>query len=823
MSWTCSYCKRSLPATTEGAQKKLTIRVKPNWCTAPLTVIDGGENCYPCPSCEEKDGVRTITHWDHADMRLHKRLRQHHHRSHHVKLGEKYTPTQVVEFYDDARRLRCELIHGPDDSGIHPRETPATKTPPKEPAAVYAHSADPADPETPTRRRARNISAKESQAISLPPTYLEWLNNELRKDSVASYTGVAKTFLHWVGKRQNEPGVLADVWNLDLVRAFITDLKPQVAPTTIFNYLCAITTAQRFVRQHGEVEPTPATVYGFASLLRQASRGKSDHQKVVAETKRKTSVTLHEVKNRILENEELYKRFKGLVKLCDDGGSLSQSQFTWATGYALFNLQASNFKRNGNTLKIQFKPALKRIQSALKHKKACELVVTNATKTGGTEVFSIVKMKRLKILLMYATSLRPAAMGTGQCPQFFVNTIGKRITKASTYIAALGKSVGLPNLTIKDLRTRIETEAALRGKTVDRSAIAGHLAHTEATRDRHYLLVDKRRSREAAMDVEKLIDQAEPPEDSDADTSMDSSILSEDDIEYDDESSSEQNSPSPDESSHSTPSSGEPESDHADLTESSEGSSSDESKKAESHDLTQSPSPLPSPSNKRRQPTGLSDSESSDASLTLPTPVTKKARLDNRNSGLAPISSPEFQALLHGSPPLRTREEEDRPVTPTLSPSKEEESQLTVHGSSPLRTREEEDRSVTPTLSPTETEESLLTVSPKNRLERSPPQRPTTAETPIILADSDDTSSSGSINIFTDVTNSEGENRTKRAHTASDSSGEPASHQRPRTCSENAPIEPREESGDEGSKSDPGEASPPWTRTLRHRSYTVNK
>ena len=719
-------------------------------------------------------------------------------------LREKYTPTEVVEFYEDARRLRCELIHGPNDSGIHPRETPASKTPPKEPAVVSA------DPETPTRRRARNISAKESQAISLPPSYLEWLNNELRRDSVASYKGIAKTFLHWVGKNQSEPGVLADVWNLDSVRAFITELKPQVAPTTIFNYLCALTTAQRFVRQRGEVEPTSATIYGFASLLRQASRGKSDHQKVVAETKRKTSVTLHEVKRLILENDELYKRFKGLVKLCDDGGSLSQTQFTWATGYALFNLQASNFKRNGNTLKIQFKPALKRIQSSLKHKKACELVVTNATKTGGTEVFSIVKMKRLKILLMYATSLRPAAMGTGQCPQFFVNSIGKRITKASTYIAALGKSVGLPHLTIKDLRTRIETEAALRGKTVDRSAIAGHLAHTEATRDRHYLLVDKRRSREAAMDVEKLIDQAEPPEDSDAETSLDSSLLSEDDIEYDDESSSEEDSLSPDESSHSTPSSGEPESDHADLTQLSEGSTSDESKKEEFHDLTQSPSPLPSPSNKRRKPTGLSESESSDASLTLPTPSTKKARLDTRNLEPTPISSTKFQALLHGSPPLRTREEEDRIVTPTLSPSDEEESQSTI--------------------------------SPKNRLERSPPQRPTVAETPIVLVDSDDTSSPGSINLFTEVTNSEGEKvplenwenwensaaTTERAHTASDdpaptmSSGEPASH-RPRTCSENAATVPREESGDEGTKSDPGDASPPWTRTLRHRSYTVQK
>lgn len=787
MSWVCNYCKRAVPCTTDGVGKKQSIHLRPDWTTVSLTILDAGEQCYPCPECEKgNDGRRTILHWDHADIRLHKRLRQHHARAHQQLLKEKFTSAEIVEFYNDARRLRCELIHGPDDPGLSlTKAAPAKEpdTPPKDPERAKS-------PETP-RRRARNVSAKESHAIILPPSYLEWLRNELRMDSVASYTGVTKTYLHWIEKNRGRQGVLADVWDLECVQAFIAELKPQVAPTTVFNYLCALTTAQRFVRSRGEVEPSPATIFSFAAMLRQASRGKSAHQKVVAETKRKTSVTLHEVKAKILENPELYARFKGLAKLCEDGGSLSQTQFTWATGFALFNLQASNFKRNGNTLKIPFKPVLKKIQSALKHRKACEIVITNATKTGGTEVFSIVKMQRLKVLYKYATSVRPTAMGSGQCPQFFVNSVGKRLTKASTYITALGKSVGLPKLTIKDLRSRIETEAALRGKSVDRAAIADHLAHTEATRDRHYLLMDRRRSREAAFAVEKLIDEAEPAEDSDADTSLDSSDLNSDELEYDDDTSSNaDDDSSPEESEASTSPSSEPGSDGSNIvTVEDELSTSDESKNEGFVDLTLSPSESPlastsTPMKRGRVPTGLSsDSDSADASPTLPTPTTKRPRLDARNSEPTLDSSPTFQVLLHDSPPLRV-DEASRHVTPTRAPPKGE-------------------------------------------------GQPSTTE-------SESTSSPGSENLFTenlkpDKGNTSSPLGVKNAATKpsfiSSVSPEPttggqasALHQRSRTSSENAAAVSREGSDeDEGSRSDPGENSPPWTRTLRRRVYTVKK
>ena len=82
----------------------------------------------------------------------------------------------------------------------------------------------------------------------------------------------------------------------------------------------------------------------------------------------------------------------------------------------------------------------------------------------------------------------------------------------------MAKLVGLPSLTIKDLRSQIETEAAFRGDLVDRAEIASHLAHTEATRDRHYLLNDHRRSRKAAKELVMLLDRAEPDATMDSDS-----------------------------------------------------------------------------------------------------------------------------------------------------------------------------------------------------------------------------------------------------------------------------------------------------------------
>ena len=509
-SYTCPVCKRKERSVNSRAGKKPSIILIPSWTPDKITVYDAGEHCLPCPLCETSaEGRRSISHWDHPQTRLHKRLRQHVFRHHQKKLNELFSPSEVTSFYADARRLRCELIHGP-----------------KSPSAVSADSPpsqdNAPDPTSPPRRRARNVSAKDSRAIELPPSFMSWLRDELRPDSVSSYAGVIKTFLHWVGRERASAAALPDVWDIEAVTSFVDSLKGQVAPSTIFNYLCALQSAQRFVQLRGEANPTQNAALQFSTLMRQASRRKAMHHRTVSEKKRTDSVTLLEVKQRVLGNPDLLRRYNSYVEICEGGGTLSQSQFQWATGFTIFNLQASNFKRNGNVRKILFEPALERIKGALRRGKTCEISVADATKTGGTEVFSILKKQRLEVLLSYATTVRPSAMGSGDCPNFFINSVGKPISKASPFITALGKSVGLPNLTIKDLRSRIETEAALREKNVDRKAIAGHLAHTEGTRDRHYLLTDRRRSREAARDIEKLIDGAEPTEDSDSDTDLSS-------------------------------------------------------------------------------------------------------------------------------------------------------------------------------------------------------------------------------------------------------------------------------------------------------------
>ena len=122
--FTCPVCKRQEPCTYEGEKKKPTIHLNVHWQGLPITVTSSGKQCYPCPRCElDENGESRIRTWTQAKLRIHKRLRQNFTRHHHGKLADFYTPEEIVKFYDDARRLRCELIHGPD---IDQREEPPT-------------------------------------------------------------------------------------------------------------------------------------------------------------------------------------------------------------------------------------------------------------------------------------------------------------------------------------------------------------------------------------------------------------------------------------------------------------------------------------------------------------------------------------------------------------------------------------------------------------------------------------------------------------------------------------------------------------------------
>ena len=485
--------------------------------------MSAGEHCLPCPRCETADGEIKIKYWEQADIRLHKRLRQHFSRHHHAKLHEVYSPPEVAKFYADARNLRCQLIHGPTQPSSPPESNILASAPARE-KSPRAQPETSIGPSTPPRKS--NSSSKASQSIILPQNFLNWLKEEVSILTSATYVGIIRSFIFLGKNLPSANGTLADVWNFDAVKYFLDEKKAAgLKPSTLFNYLMALMAAQRYVRLEGEVDPPPLINLKFQSLMKQLSRGKAAHYLTVSEEKRQNSTMLHEVKEKIINNSALHRRFQVNVNATKCGSSLSQSEYSWSTGYAVFILQASNFKRNGNLAKIEFRPAMKRLKSALKHQKSFEIEIHGATKTGGIEVFSVGKRERIRTLYDYGRYIRQTAMGNGRCSTFFVNSVGTTITQIAPFIKALGKSVDLPHLTIKDLRSRIETEAKYQGDKVSRSHIASHLAHTEATRDRHYLLADKRESRKAAIELEKLIEGAEPLEYSDAETSeADSSV-----------------------------------------------------------------------------------------------------------------------------------------------------------------------------------------------------------------------------------------------------------------------------------------------------------
>lgn len=401
---------------------------------------------------------------------------------------------------------------------------------PKKKSNSITSDASPQRPSTPSKKEGPSTSppssSKRSRWLSgtvkdthISENFAHYLGNELRPSSVNSYTLSVRYYLAWVKKYHNASASIEDVWNYPWVKEFTDDSKGKIAPSTIYNNLVAIFAAQRYIEEEGQVAPTERTRLQFRTLLRQTAKGKAAHRHVVAKQKRTHSVSLHEATIRIFENQKLYDRYQNLVEHCQKGESLSGPNFRWATGYAILQLEASNFKRTGNLCKIEYATAVKKLNAAFKHSTPCDLEIENATKTGGSEVFSIVKPQRVKALYQYATILRPSVMGDSTCEDLFVSTVGTRLLHVSAVIKLVGESVNLPNLTMKDLRTRVETEAAAKGNKVDRAEIAMHLAHTEATRDRHYLLTDNRRSRKAAKDLEVLLDEARSSEDSSSEDS----------------------------------------------------------------------------------------------------------------------------------------------------------------------------------------------------------------------------------------------------------------------------------------------------------------
>jgi len=123
----CDMCYKQSDCFIEGAIPKQTVKILLPWCNQVAVVRHRGEQCYPCPDCEreavssvgsvgiiQRNEEIRIQSWENISSRLHTRLRQHYARHHHCFLNQVYkTPDEVKEFYITARKIRCQMIHGP--------------------------------------------------------------------------------------------------------------------------------------------------------------------------------------------------------------------------------------------------------------------------------------------------------------------------------------------------------------------------------------------------------------------------------------------------------------------------------------------------------------------------------------------------------------------------------------------------------------------------------------------------------------------------------------------------------------------------------------
>ena len=494
-SYTCQTCDKSFHSYVEGDARKPTIRIRVTWQAELLTVVNNGEICYPCPRCEEgSSGICEIKSWDNAEVRLHKRLRQHFHRHHQAKLSKTFSSEGIAAFYEKARKLRCDLLNGPSiDAQVECPATPEKSLPlPK--------------PRTPGTGRYE--SSKFTNSVDVPASYKDWLQTELKLASVTGYISTARKYLAYIQFVHNVNPAITDAWNYDWVSQWIEDLKKELAPTTVFNSLCGISSMQKFSQLHAEYDPPSKLMFKFKSLMRSVSRLKDAHRLQVRADKSKHTTRLYDLQKKLFEDPAVEERYESIVKQAKAGLKVKPGEYQWALGYAILNLQASNFKRNGNLLKLTHSKTMKKLGRSLRNGTSAELEIEDATKTGGREIFSIVSQKKQKVIWNFGQYIRQSRNGN---PSFFTNSKGGTVKHIAIPIKIVGKSVGLAHLTIKDLRSRIETEAA-RSDSTTRKEICDHLAHTELTRDKHYLFADKRRSSNAARSIERLMEAAQPSE-----------------------------------------------------------------------------------------------------------------------------------------------------------------------------------------------------------------------------------------------------------------------------------------------------------------------
>ena len=547
-TYTCGVCKKQMSCYTEGTHTKETIRVVLPWMNKTATVVQNGEQRLPCPDCERPRGLAPqedfhITSWDNISTRLHCRVRQHYVRHHNYRLNEIYDLGGVAKYYDDARRLRCELIHGPRPPGtlantsVSESTSAAASVPTSEPQPstsvnqtatsnfIFPPGAEEnLDDQPPSiqsaHARMKTISGlKDNASIPDGENYMTWLRKEteLADSTIGSYLVVTRNFLGWLLNHKTTDIGLKHAWNIDWVKAFMQAVREtNPAPTTMYNYACALSTIQKFLINKGECEPTERDKSQWTGIMRYWSRKKKNHQKKVSQVKLENTPGLDELQNRIIDSTSAREKFNELVQYCRLEQTVKPSDFKWATGYAILQLQSSNFKRNGNLSKIKVTYAMDRLKEALQKVKAskgkkrisCTFEVNDATKTGGKEIFAMIDPVKIRTLYDYCKYVRPNCPAKVKDDDLFINTIGTGLkSKVSDVIQTTARAEGLAGLVIRDMRTRVETRAAAHPDQVDRKEIASHLAHSEKTRDRHYLLPTTKRSKRAAADLENLLQQ----------------------------------------------------------------------------------------------------------------------------------------------------------------------------------------------------------------------------------------------------------------------------------------------------------------------------
>ena len=236
----------------------------------------------PCPDCErpQKIGPKEdfrITSWENIGTRLHTRVRQHYVRHHNYRLNEIYDAQGVTKYYDDARRLRCELLHGPPQPGASSSASASmsgTQQPTSDfifpPGAEENLGQQPASIQS-AHVRMRNLSGlKDNSLIPNGDDYITWLQNEteLAESTIGSYLVITRNFLGWLLNNKTTDIALKLAWNLDWVKDFIQAVKDtDPAPTTMYNYACALATIQKFLIDRGEATPTEKEKAQWTSIM----------------------------------------------------------------------------------------------------------------------------------------------------------------------------------------------------------------------------------------------------------------------------------------------------------------------------------------------------------------------------------------------------------------------------------------------------------------------------------------------------------------------------------------------------------------------------